>query len=184
MDDKELKETLRKIGIEDTDGSYRIDPETGKVQKEGWLGWSDTGYRIDKESGKVQKEGWFGWSDTGVRVEKDSGRVKEDKCIITTACIEAMGLPDDCNELNILRDFRDTYLRSLPEGNSLISQYYSIAPRILRAIDRKPNAREIYHRLYRELVPETVDLVKAGKHKEAFENCFKIIMGLEQKYLG
>jgi len=35
MDEKELKETLRKLGIAGIDGHIRIDPETGKVQIEG-----------------------------------------------------------------------------------------------------------------------------------------------------
>jgi hypothetical protein len=50
----------------------------------------------------------------------------EDKsgCFITTACIEAKGLPDYCLEINVMRQFRDEYIKNLPreinqiKGNS------------------------------------------------------------------
>ncbi|MEM4282829.1 MAG: CFI-box-CTERM domain-containing protein [Candidatus Woesearchaeota archaeon] len=226
MDDKELKDILRKMGIEDTDGSYRIDPETGIVQKLGLFGWHNTEFCIDPKTGIVQKlglfgcyntefcidpktgivqklglfgcyntefcidpktgivqkQGSFGWHNTKFRIDKDTGRVEEG-CIITTACIKAMGLPDDCSELKAFRTFRDTYVRSLPNGDALISEYYTIAPRIIKAINREANAQEIYEQLYKQLVLRTVELISAGNYKEAFDNCFTIITDLKQKYL-
>jgi hypothetical protein len=62
MDD----EIMKKLGIEG-DAEYRIDPETGVVQKlvRGVLGprWEDTDTRVDPETGKVQYRvrGLFGW---------------------------------------------------------------------------------------------------------------------------
>ncbi|NPV10437.1 MAG: hypothetical protein HPY57_01415 [Ignavibacteria bacterium] len=206
MDDKELKELLRKMGIEDTDGSYRIDPVTGEIKKVGWftesytgyridkdtgeikkVGWfteSYTGYRIDKETGKIKKMGWFTDHDTGVRVEKESGRVvKDGPCLIATACAKAMHLPDDCIELKVLRAFRDTYVRNLSDGDALILEYYSIAPRIVKAIEGEANAHEIYAQLYKQLVLKTVELISARKYEEAFANCFMIITNMKRRYL-
>lgn len=56
MDSDKLK---RQLGI-DGEGTYRVDPDTGKVQENGLFGWSDTEARIDPESGKIQKLGFFG----------------------------------------------------------------------------------------------------------------------------
>ena len=49
-------------------------------------------------------------------------------CYLTTACCEYMGLSDNCEELTVLRAFRD----SLPE--SLVKEYYKIAPAIVSKI--------------------------------------------------
>jgi hypothetical protein len=46
-------------------------------------------------------------------------------CFLTTACCEHKGLPDDCEELTILRNFRDTFV-----PKDLIEEYYRIAPNI------------------------------------------------------
>ena len=39
-------------------------------------------------------------------------------CFLTSACVEAMNLPDDCEELMILRKFRDTWLVKQPGGQA------------------------------------------------------------------
>jgi len=51
-------------------------------------------------------------------------------CFITTAICEARQLPDDCEELQILREFRDTYMLASCKGRNLVREYYAIAPQI------------------------------------------------------
>ena len=72
MDSDELKQ---KLGIDDED-TYRIDPETGRVQRDGLFGWRDTDIRVDPESGIIQEDGLFGWKDTDIRVDPESGVVQ------------------------------------------------------------------------------------------------------------
>jgi hypothetical protein len=55
-------------------------------------------------------------------------------CFITSAICGALGKRDDCEELQTLRRFRDTYVRLLPEGPALIAHYYRRAPRLLAAL--------------------------------------------------
>ena len=45
-------------------------------------------------------------------------------CFLTSACVEAKGLADDCHELSVLRNFRENYLRTVPEGRREIAEYY------------------------------------------------------------
>ncbi|EFK97923.1 Conserved hypothetical protein [sediment metagenome] len=61
-----------------TGSGNRVNPETGNIQKEGFLGYNDTNKRIEPDSGKYQKDGWFGWEDTGTRVEQESGKIQKD----------------------------------------------------------------------------------------------------------
>lgn len=57
-------------------------------------------------------------------------------CFLTTACVDFAGLPDDCETLTLMRKLRDEYVAALPEGESLIAEYYENAPKIVDAIDR------------------------------------------------
>lgn len=89
-------------------------------------------------------------------------------CFLTSACVESKGLPDDCYELTILRAFRDGYMRSLPSGNDDIVEYYNCAPAIVAAIKNSPDSKELFDRIYKELVVPCVELIEAGKNHEAY----------------
>lgn len=60
---------------------------------------------------------------------------KKNGCFLTSACVSNAGLPDNCFELQTLRDFRDNYLALTAEGRFLIDQYYVEAPIILDFIN-------------------------------------------------
>ena len=70
-------------------------------------------------------------SDSGMERKKKSG------CYITSAACELKGLPDDCRELTLLRDFRDTKLLRSVHGRRLVAQYYRTAPAIAKALSRR-----------------------------------------------
>lgn len=91
----------------DKDGNFTI--KTGIFTEE-------TG-RIFSWTGDVYETGMFG---------DDKGKVREEKgiCFLTKACVEYAGLPDDCPELQTIRKFRDEYIHSLPDGGSLVEDYY------------------------------------------------------------
>ena len=74
----------------------------------------------------------YDYDDCPIYKGNDSGG-----CFLTSACTEARGLPDDCHELTVLRSFRDGYLRSQPEGEAEIAEYYAVAPKIVDAIRSK-----------------------------------------------
>ena len=57
-------------------------------------------------------------------------------CYLTSACVEARGLPDDCMELQTLRDFRDNWLKQQPCGQDEVAEYYATAPRIVDKINK------------------------------------------------
>lgn len=93
----------------------------------------------------------------------------DSRCYITTACIRAKNLPDNCHELTVLRTFRDTYLLASEEGKAAVSHYYEIAPHVVAAIEKKANAEEIFVDLYEKLVSPCVALISDGKHEAAFQ---------------
>jgi hypothetical protein len=89
------------------------------------------------------------------------------KCFITSACVFARGLPDDCEELTTLRTFRDNYIMSAPGGPELIREYYEVAPGIVDRILASNESERILSSLYDELVVPSVMLIVNGECQEA-----------------
>ncbi len=104
-------------------------------------------------------------------------------CYLTTACITAKGLPDDCEELTVLREYRDTYLIKREGGAKDIARYYKTAPEIVKSIDALPCSEQIWLDLYETLVRPCVERIKQGKTEEVYEKYKSITLELEQKYL-
>lgn len=103
-------------------------------------------------------------------------------CFLTTACTAARGLPDDCHELTTLRAFRDTYMRSLPNGPALIDEYYEVAPRIVAAIERRDDRRALLDALYNR-VTEAVRLIEADRLADAFTLYADMVQALRARLL-
>ncbi len=103
-------------------------------------------------------------------------------CFISTACAEARGLPDDCLELQVLRGFRDTYVREQPQGNDLIQRYYVVAPGIVRRINSRPDRVRVYTELYDGLVQRCVDLILDNKPEAALREYMRVVRSLEKQY--
>lgn len=120
---------------------------------------------------------------------EDCPRWKEEQnrnssgCYLTSACVEAKQLPDDCYELTTLRIFRDTYMCNIPGGAADIAEYYHIAPAIVANIKELPNAMEIFDRIYYELVMPCVKLIEEGKNTEAYEKYKAYTRSLQIQYL-
>lgn len=103
-------------------------------------------------------------------------------CYLTSACIESKRLPDDCYELTTLRSFRDTWLSSTEEGKAIIKEYYTIAPSIVSAINKKDNNKVIYDRIYDEMVVPCVKFIEAGKYQETVELYRSMTRKLQEEF--
>jgi len=104
-----------------------------------------------------------------------------DNCFITTACVRRRGLQDDCEELTVLRGFRDQVLCRFEEGRTLCDLYYRISPGIVAAIAGSGNAAAIYGRLY-EIVGYCVDAVQRGDHSAALQAYAGMVVALMQRF--
>jgi hypothetical protein len=95
----------------------------------------------------------------------DGGEDKAGKgkcCYLTTATCLSLGLPDDCEALTTLRWFRDHVLLQTPAGAADVETYYHLAPRVVAAIDRRPDAAAVYRALYERAIEPAVLAIKAG----------------------
>lgn len=117
-------------------------------------------------------------------IRKRKGYVTENSgsgCFITTACVTSKGLPDDCHELQVLRNFRDAYVASQPNGQELIGEYYRTAPLIVERINRLDNAGELYGALFQD-IKKAVDFIEQKNEAAAFALYCNVVNELNEKY--
>lgn len=89
-------------------------------------------------------------------------------CFITTAVCKYSGLPDDCHDLQVMRHWRDTWMRATPERSAMVDAYYQEAPKIVEALEGKTEAyrRKVYTEL-RCLIGGAVHHASRGSNKLA-----------------
>lgn len=103
-------------------------------------------------------------------------------CYLTSACVETRGLPDDCEELTVLRNFRDNWLKQQPGGAEEVAEYYEAAPQIVAEINKRADAREIWNALYDALVAPCVKLIRCGEMERARERYKKTALKLKEQF--
>jgi len=93
-------------------------------------------------------------------------------CFLTTACCTHRGLPDNCEELTVLRKFRDTFV-----PKDLIHRYYSIAPNICIHIQGDSNTLDYVYRVVQSCVLD----IKKGRNQSALRKYKLMVHKLERK---
>lgn len=105
-------------------------------------------------------------------------------CYITTAVCESQKKPDDCYELEILRDYRDGYLMSRPDGEELVTQYYDVAPTIVKHINGREDSSEIYQNIWEEYLSPCIRLIEEDQNAECMEIYQNMVYDLQHKYFS
>jgi hypothetical protein len=104
-------------------------------------------------------------------------------CFITSAVCKFFGKPDDCDELRILRFFRDTYMTT-DEMKADVREYYEIAPKICAAVEKAPDGgRAEYELVYALGLLPAVLAVQAGNDRWAYLIYKTMVEYLREKYL-
>jgi len=122
----------------------------------------------------------YDYSDCPVyKCEENSGG-----CFITTACVYSLGCQDNCNLLNTLRNFRDTYLKSRNGGQEDIDEYYAYAPSIVEAINKDENKASIYKEIFEKSIHPCFNLINSKKYEEAYKMYKSMYTNLKEKFLN
>jgi len=103
-------------------------------------------------------------------------------CYITTAVCESLNKPDDCRELNMLRDYRDNILANEEGGKAIINEYYDIAPTIVKRINRSENPSEIYNDLYDQFITKCINNIENSNYDACRETYASMVTELKNKY--
>lgn len=148
--------------------------------------WWNQNYACRKTGKEVSEDIYYkycrnyDYSDCAIYQQKTSS---DSSCYLTTACIKAKKLSDDCFELTTLRWFRDNYLMSFEQGKQDIEHYYEIAPKIVAAIERTQHSGTTFHYIYNEVVLPCVDLICNKQYEEAYKKYKGVALELEQRFL-
>lgn len=104
------------------------------------------------------------------------------RCFITSAVCLTLGKPDSCEELTIMRSFRDGWLREQPGGLERIEEYYNIAPAIVSQIDKSPERKSIYASIYEKYILPCVKNAKANNFVESNRIYMTMVDVLKAEY--
>lgn len=157
--------------------------DNGWANSGGWGNgrWVDNGWSNSSNGGRWQDSGWSNssngghWTDQGWN-NSGSG------CYVTTACVDHVGLADDCEEMEILRHFRDLLVEQDEEFREAVLEYYRKAPIIVQKINDSETKDEELEYLYVNLVQKCVELLKEERYDEAKEHYVNVFHELLDKY--
>lgn len=105
-------------------------------------------------------------------------------CYISTAVCQSLNKGDDCEELVLLRNYRDGYLTELSNGKDVIREYYDVAPTIVKHINRRSDAPEIYRGIYKDYLEKCIRLIREGKNEQCRKVYTDMVYSLEEKYFS
>jgi len=149
--------------------------DSGSIHDKGYHEGAD--HRYNDKGERYHSYDGSGSNDSGSS-SSGSGSI----CYLTTACVKAMNLPDNCLELSVLRKFRDKILIPISKGRKAVKEYYRIAPEIVQAVNEQENSQNIWQNTYRN-IRHAVSLVLSGDFEGAFRHYQKISLGLKEKFL-
>lgn len=108
---------------------------------------------------------------------------KSKLCYVTTAVCRSLNKPEDCYELNLLRDYRDNYLALTENGESLVNRYYDIAPTIVKRIDKSADAEEKYHYIWERYLKPCIAYIEMGEKEQCGREYIKMMEELQEQYI-
>ncbi len=114
-----------------------------------------------------------------VDTTNDEKEVTDIKCYLTTACMryQRNSFNDNCEELTILRWFRDEFV-----SKEDIIHYYETAPLIINEISRT-NTDYIYYYIYEDVILKCINFIKKEDYNEAYNLYKNTVLSLENVYL-
>ena len=161
FDYEEAKRDIRENGGDpDFLSEYNPEKRDEYLRKMG-LHPKDYGSRLEQPQKKTD------W-DWELRSSSKEESTTDNSCFITTACMTARGFSDDCEEMMLLRRFRDTWVMSRPGGEADIRRYYAEAPGIVRRINARMDANQIWERVYDEMILPCLERIQKGDEEGAY----------------
>ena len=103
----------------------------------------------------------------------------KEECFLVTACAESRGLPKNCEELELIRWYRNNIVRNLPNGEKILNSYYDFAPELVKSLKQRSDSKRIFDSIYEE-VNDYVELIKRENSKNILLRSSEIL----HEYIG
>lgn len=102
-------------------------------------------------------------------------------CFITTATLKYLGHDiDNCQELEVFRQFRDKYV--VVYYPKLVKEYYDIAPTIVKQINLTENMGQIYELVWNNYLSIILIYIKRFEYRNALDIYIDMIHFLKNNY--
>lgn len=144
------------------------------------------GERADELAEAVCREWGNSFKDSNIIASDYDSIVqgfKRKLCYVTTAVCQNMNRGEDCEELRLIKDFRDNYLSATKEGQALIDEYYDIAPTLVKRIAKDVEAQAKYVWLWNTYLAPCVAYIKAGEQEACKETYCHMMEELREEYM-
>lgn len=106
------------------------------------------------------------------------GEKKKSGCFLSTAACQFKGLPDDCDELETLRRFRDDHLLKSEHGAAMVAHYYSVAPDIAESLIDPEELESVW-----QVISHCAQNIRLGHFEQATSEYIALVRSLQHKYL-
>ena len=103
-------------------------------------------------------------------------------CFITTAACIMLNKKKDCDELNMLRSFRDEYISDGGDGDLLISEYYRVGPMIVDKIEKDWLPNGVYIQLWNYYILPSCNRIMEKDYESAKMIYVDMVKRLCEKY--
>lgn len=103
-------------------------------------------------------------------------------CFITTAACIVLKKDRNCQELNMLRKFRDEHISDGGIGDLLISEYYRVGPLIVDKIEKDWLPNGIYRQLWNYYILPSCQKIKQKNYEEAKKIYIHMVKRMCEKY--
>jgi hypothetical protein len=103
-------------------------------------------------------------------------------CFLTTATCKVKGYEDDCDVLTTFRQYRDTVLYIEEGGKELISEYYTIAPLIVKNIENSDESMQVYNMMWEDYLNPCYQLLLENKNAQSKALYIDLVRMLSKKY--
>lgn len=87
-------------------------------------------------------------------------------CLLTSSAVNALGKEDTCEELELLRKFRDNFIQN--HYPKYIDLYYQVSPFLIEKINQRKDKKRVYETLWENYINPTCDLIRDLRLDEAF----------------
>ncbi len=112
-----------------------------------------------------------------------NGGFRRKLCYVTTAVCESLGKDENCHEIRMLKDYRDGFLMSEPDGRKLIDKYYDIAPTIVNRINKRPDASDAYAHIYRTYISPCITMIEENRLLDCKAHYVEMMQVLCKQYM-
>lgn len=109
---------------------------------------------------------------------------KRKLCYVTTAVCQNLNKGENCEELRLIKEFRDSYLSETEGGPELIEEYYDIAPTLVKRIARDAEAEAKYIWLWNTYLAPCVAYIKSGQMETCRETYCHMMEELKKEYMA